>query len=187
MVFASVFNRDAKESESGRTRPNRGFGGRMIARMLGGLFDLTTAEEMLAKLRLEVGAFKADETARNAMNAVWTGYHLLEWIWNERLHGDAVRQARASVRNEADLRAKVKVEHPLFEVVRLLANGSKHFERQPRDPATGVHRGAFSKGFSKAFDVDYLFVDFAGTRHDIQDVLDGLLSYWENFYTTYLR
>jgi len=155
--------------------------------MAGGVFDLTTAEQMLAKFRLEVDTFKGEESSRNAMNAIWTGYHLLEWIWNERLHGDNARQALASVRSEADLRAKVKSEHPLFEAVRLLANGSKHFERKPGDPTTGAHQGAFSKAFSRGFDVDYLFVDFAGARHDLVAVLDGLLKYWAQFFTTYLR
>jgi hypothetical protein len=46
------------------------------------VFDISTAEQMLAKLRLEVDAYKADETARHAMNALLTAYHLLEWVWH---------------------------------------------------------------------------------------------------------
>ena len=107
--------------------------------------------------------------------------------WNERLRDDVIRRARVSVSSESDLRAKVSAEHPLFEAVRLLANGSKHFELRRAHPPTGAHRGAFAIGFSKAFDVDYLFVDFNGTRHDVEHVLDGLLAYWETFFATYLR
>jgi hypothetical protein len=57
-----------------------------------GVFDLTSAEQMLGKLRLEVDAYKADETSRHAMNALLTGYHLL--VWYECLNKDAVLRAR---------------------------------------------------------------------------------------------
>jgi hypothetical protein len=154
-----------------------------------GIFDLTTAEHMLAKLRLEVEAFKADETARHAVNAMWTGYHLIEWSWNDRLRNDAHLQERVGARNENELRAKVRTEHPQIEVVRALANGSKHFERRPNDPITGVHRGGFSStAFSKgAFNVDHLFIELDGRRHDVEHILDALLEYWDTFFSTHLR
>ena len=155
--------------------------------MAGGIFDLTTADHMLAKLRFEVEAFKADETARHAVNAIWTGYHMIEWIWNERLSADVVLQRRVGVHTEDDLRAKVRTEHPPLKLIRALANGSKHFERDAKDPATGVHHGSFSKGFSKGFDVDYLYIEVDGTRLDVEAVLDALLGYWEAFFATYLR
>lgn len=154
-----------------------------------GAFDLTTSEQMLDKLRLEVAAYKADETARHAMNALWTGYHLREWVWEERLENDASRRAQVGVQSEPDLNAKVNAEHPQFKLVRQIANGSKHFKRDPAAPITGKHTGAFSSAFAKkAFNVDHLFIEEAdGTRHDVEDVLDALLSYWESFFAAYLR
>jgi hypothetical protein len=154
---------------------------------MSGVFDLTSAEQMLAKLRDEVAAYKADETARHAVNAIWTGYHLVEWIWKDRLRSDAALRARIAVGDEDDLWAKIRTEHPPFALVHRIANGSKHFLPKCGDPTTGVHHGAFSNGFSKGFDVDHLYIEIDGTRHDVEHVLDELLSYWESFFTTYLR
>lgn len=160
-----------------------------------GVFDLTTAEQMLGKLRLEVEAYKADETARHAMNALLTGYHLLEWVWHERLANDAVLKERVGIQSKDELRAKVEKEHPQFPLVNTIANGSKHFKRKlgdptkgkPADPITGKRTGAFSSAFSKAFDVDHLFIEADGKHHDVEDVLDALLKYWESFFAANLR
>lgn len=152
-----------------------------------GMFDLTTAEQMLSKLRYEVESFKADETARHAMNALWTGYHLLEWTWNERLKGDSALQRRIGVNSEGDLRAKVHNEHPRFKLINALANGAKHFNPRSTDPITGAHHGSFSNAFSKSFDVDHLFIEVDGTRLDVEIVLDELLVYWDGFFANNLR
>lgn len=82
---------------------------------------------------------------------------------------------------------KVRDEHPPLKLVRALANGSKHFEPHPGDPATGAHRGTFSNRFSKAFDVDHLYIEVDGTRLDVEHVLDALVEYWETFFATRLR
>ena len=160
-----------------------------------GVFDLTTAEQMLGKLRLEVEAYKADETARHAMNALLTGYHLREWVWHERLANDDVLKGRLGIRSKGELLVQVEKEHPQFTLVHAIANGSKHFNRKPGDPTkgkpadpiTGKHTGAFSPAFSKAFSVDHLFIEADGKHHDVEDVLDALLKYWESFFAANLR
>jgi hypothetical protein len=82
----------------------------------------------------------------------------------------------------------VKKGYPLFPLVNAIATGSKHFGRKPADPITGKHTGAFSStAFSKAFNVDHLFIEADGKHHDVEDVLHTLLNYWESFFTMSLR
>jgi hypothetical protein len=71
--------------------------------------------------------------------------------------------------------------------VSAIANGSKHFLRKPPAPITGKHTGAFSPAFSKAFNVDHVFIEADGKHHDVQAVLVALLNYWESFFAANLR
>ena len=155
---------------------------------MGGVFDLTTAAHMLEKLRLEVAAYKADVNARHAINAIWTGYHMLEWIWKQRLESNATAQAHVGVCDSGALRTKVSTEYPAFQAIRGVTNGAKHFTQTAATPTTSAHRGAFDSSVfdSKVFDVTRLLVEVDGAQQDVEDVLDGLLAYWEKFFADYL-
>lgn len=89
-----------------------------------GLFDLRTAEDLYKKLQADHAAVQADPTdAYAAYNFVATGWHLLEWLIPENVHG------------WQDKRRALRAARPILDVCRDLSTGAKHFEALPKDDA----------------------------------------------------
>lgn len=89
-----------------------------------GLFDLRTAEDLYKKLRADHAAVQADPTdAYAAYNFVVTGWHLLEWLIPENVHG------------WRDKRRALRAARPILDVCRDVSTGTKHFEALPKDDA----------------------------------------------------
>ena len=77
-----------------------------------GLFELKTADDLYAKLRVDYEQLKAAPSdSRNAFNFVVTGWHLLEWRFRKKVERDAMRH-----------------RHPVLRVYEHLAVGAKHFQ-----------------------------------------------------------
>lgn len=95
-----------------------------------GLWDLTSPEALLMKLRLDLDRMKRMKTAPTDMYAPFdffvTAFHMLDWV-----HPDT--EADAYVK-----RAALRTQEPLLEIAGHLANGSKHFEATRWDSVKGT-------------------------------------------------
>ena len=59
-------------------------------------FGIETAKDLLEKLEQDIADFRSSKclSERHALNAVWTAYHMHEWVWGGLLKRDyAVQQA----------------------------------------------------------------------------------------------
>jgi hypothetical protein len=110
-----------------------------------GLFKLQTANDLLGKLRHDLGRIENDWLDQYAaFDFFITAFHVVDWLYP----GDAKRQ-RAEIQGS-----------PLLQVCSHLANRSKHF--QATDPQhrsvtdTKLHEAQFSQQFSEQFAISRL-------------------------------
>ena len=76
-------------------------------------------------------AFRGDvNDSYAAINALRDAYHLREWIWKDRLVGDAALQTQivGNRVKEVGWNTWVNATFSMFPLVRDICNGSKHFE-----------------------------------------------------------
>jgi hypothetical protein len=143
--------------------------------MTKGFFDLQTPQDLLRKLRHDLGRLKespADSFA--AFDFFVTFYHMLEWRYRE-----------------LDERTQTyeKKENWFLPVCRQLPNGAKHFQAgggSVKD--TNVHEGAFDPAAfdSNAFDVSELRVELDGDAARefgpsirVPELAEKALRFWE--------
>lgn len=99
--------------------------------MRAGFFQLQSAEDLFAKLKIELEELQQDPSnSRHAFNCFVTAEHLPDWVGNKSL----------------------RKEHSLLRVCSHLANGGKHFEVNRHSSVVAAERdgvfeeGAFEKG-----------------------------------------
>ena len=155
-------------------------------------FRITSPADFLAKLKLERESLESDLTSsRHAINAAMTAWHLLEWVWGGAIQDDNATRLRlgAASKDFPTFRQFVLDKCPAMETMRCIGEGSKHFGGTA---GTGVietreHGGAFSSGFSKAFDISRLEVQKSDRTTAYFDLeLDAVIQFWEDFFSRYL-
>lgn len=150
------------------------------------VFEIRTAEAFLAKLREEESDFadSAHLSERHALNAILTAYHLHEWVWAELVKGRRDLHAkwglRRPVRKDSFLRFVIS-RCPELKDAESITNGTKHFGATADATPTGLHKGAFSSEFSRAFDISYLWVERSGKRERAEDFIRRLAQFWTDF------
>ena len=163
--FAAVLRRQALQPLDER---RRGAHDSKVPRH--GNVHITTPQDFLQKLIDEQHDFQQTNclSARHAINAAITAYHLHEWVWGSwikrrfDLHAEwHLAPGKAEIE---DFKKWIGARCLAFEVAEKITNGSKHFDR--RSIATGEHRGAFQAGVFQpsAFDVSYLWIDRDGGK-----------------------
>jgi len=78
-----------------------------------------------------------------------------------------------------------------MQIIRDVCDGTKHLQldRPPIQVSnSGIHQGAYSKGFSRAFDIGGLFL----TLHDgseiyFDNVADKVVGFWKNYFSQHYR
>jgi hypothetical protein len=153
-------------------------------------FNIATPAGLLQKLLQEQQDFTRENclSARHALNAVMTAYHLQEWVWwaflNER------PDIQVSLRLPRDDKGRItkcsfrkwlEKQCPAIAEARQITNGTKHYRSRIQ---TGAHLGAFSSGFSDAFDVSYLWVERNG-REQRAEFIKELVEFWTSFFATH--
>src|SRR5882724_9941356 len=106
-------------------------------------FDIRTPRDFLKKLRDEQNDFVKSHclSARHALNAVMTAYHLHEWVWGAFLKQRHDVQASLQLPREngpvtiRDFLAWLKKQCPAMTDAELITNGTKHY-------GSGVQTGA---------------------------------------------
>jgi hypothetical protein len=95
---------------------------------------METATDLLEKLEQEITDFRSSKclSQRHALNAVWTAYHMHEWVWGDLLKSDRATQqglglcpsgTRAS---KEDFIAYLDTNCPAFVDAQALTNASRH-------------------------------------------------------------
>jgi hypothetical protein len=157
-------------------------------------FDMSSPGDFLEKLKCELEAVDEDLTsARHAINAALTAWHLPEWVWGRVVKKDY--ELRNSLGSDVarggfeDFRDFVLEECPEMKTMRDIATGSKHLGTDGADVAeTAQHNGAFSDEFSRAFDISRLEVtNTDGVTTYFDQVLEKVVRYWDGFFDDHLR
>lgn len=142
-------------------------------------FEIRTSKDLFLKLVREHERIMADLwSSDHAINFSITAHHLYkDWLKRELAEADYSK-------------VKTQVETVLTiesGVIRDVCDGTKHFhiDRPPHVQVSnsGMKQGAFSKAFSRAFDIGGLFL----TLHDgsnlyFDDVADKVLSFWKEYF-----
>ena len=142
-------------------------------------FEIRTSKDLFLKLVREHERIMADLwSSDHAINFIITAHHLYkDWLKRELAEVDY-------------LKVKTQVETVLTiesGVIRDVCDGTKHLhiDRPPHVHVSnsGMKQGAFSKAFSRAFDIGGLFL----TLHDgsilyFDNVADKVLSFWKKYF-----
>lgn len=103
-------------------------------------------------------------------------WHLSDWVFSEQKVND-------SGLTKEKFRSNLYVECPEMRILHDLANTTKHKELtspKAKIRETKVHKGGFSSGFSKAFNVSRLEVHYnEDARIDVDDLIKLSIEYWE--------
>ncbi len=143
---------------------------------------MSSPEDLLAKLRDEQADSRRDRaSARHAMNAAFTAWHMSDWVWGSRIKSSTTFSPSPPVRSIDDFRRHVVAACPELGAMQAIANGSKHL--QHGGPAVATTPGSFSNAFSSGFDVGprLTITEPDGTEHRFQDVLGTAVDYWDKF------
>jgi hypothetical protein len=122
--------------------------------------------EKLTKNPLDISL--AEKTCSDA-------WHLSDWVFSEQKVND-------SGLTKEKFRTNLYIECPEMRILHDLANTIKHKELtnpKVKIRETKVHRGGFSSGFSKAFNVSRLEVHYnEDARIDVDDLIKLAIEYW---------
>lgn len=142
-------------------------------------FEIKTTKGLYLKLVREHDRIMADLwSSDHAINFSTTAHHLYkDWLKRELIEADY-------------LKLKAQVESALTiesGIVRDICDGTKHLhiDRPPHVQVSdsGMKQGAFSKAFSRAFDIGGLFLILHdGSKLYFDNVADKVLNFWKNYF-----
>jgi len=146
-------------------------------------FEIITPIDFFGKLIEDHREYAGDLlSSRRAINCAMSAWHLLDWIYWEYYHVSMEKR---------ELMDKVQRECPAFIILQDITNGSKHYRityYTSRVASTEHHRGAFSSGFSRGFDISTLeVIKTDGTRHFYEDIINEAIVYWRLFFKNELN
>lgn len=141
-------------------------------------FDIKTSEDFLKKLLEDYSDYLIDRTSsRIALNCAMTAWHLTEWIYNEYNQSTSVKLPQ--------FQSSLKQQCPSLQIMHDLANGTKHYlltKHTPTIKETELHKGVFSKQFSRQFDVSALKMELNdGTKMYFEDEIKIVVEFWKNY------
>ncbi len=166
-------------------------------------FTIKTAGDLLEKLLEEQADFKASGhvSARHALNATMTAFHLHEWVWGDfakreyRLHAKWRLETFKSDKDNKGLwfLRFLITQCQALDIAQKITNGTKHFS--PDQVQTGRHAGAFSTGFSSEFDISFLWIDRSDLlqpeehgppyQERAEVFIEELVDFWQHFFRTH--
>jgi len=141
-------------------------------------FGLRSAADFLQKLRDERRDFVISNCLdpRHAINAVMTGYHLVEWVYGENAGRPGFEHKDVDAFRET---LKALPDSPLNDAGKV-TNGTKHFA--PERINTGKHEGAFDPRVFQhnGFDVSHLWLKRGdGQQQRAEEFIDQLVNFWD--------
>jgi len=146
-------------------------------------FGLTSIRDLHAKLQRDAATLDEEVTSDSFFNFVVTGYSMIDWVKND-----------PSVSSAAKVPAIVESlynDHWL-KVCGDLATASKHFTLTKRTPITssasslsGFGVGRFGKGVYGVGEESIEVCLNDGTSFHCLDMVQGVLSSWQTFFSTH--
>jgi len=155
-------------------------------------FGIKTPFDLLNKLIEEYRDFAKSHclSARYAINATMTAYHLHEWVWGAFVKGrpdlHLMWQLSPGERSECEhFKQWLGMQCPAFADAEKVTNGTKHFNNSAI--STGEHKGIFQRSAfqENAFDVSYLWIEQDGQKRRAEDFIKELVDYWAAFFKEY--
>jgi len=146
--------------------------------MLQSSFEIKTGKDLYFKLVREHDRIMADLWPSNhAINFSITAHHLYkDWLKRELSESDYLKL-------KAEIESILKIE---IEIIRDVCDGTKHLHLdRPHTQVSnsGMKQGAFSKAFSRAFDIGGLFLTLHdGTKLYFDNVADKVLSFLKKYF-----
>ena len=120
-------------------------------------FDIKDSKDLYLEFSSRAVDYRNDKmSSGNAVICAILSWHIVEWIYQE--HGESLK----GFNTKREFQDYVKLECPSLSYMQDIANGSKHRGITMYTPAvkeTQSHRGAFSSGFSRGFDVSCLRIE----------------------------
>jgi hypothetical protein len=155
-------------------------------------FDISSPEHFLAKLKEEQLALEHDlSSARHAINAALTAWHLTDWVWVHYLKSqERIRMRFGPDGRDLDaFKQYLRARCPALSTMHAVCTGSKHVHSGKSDVSTTVrHSGGFSSGFSKGFDISRLkVVKHDGSTHWFDLELREVVTFWESLFNEHFR
>lgn len=142
-------------------------------------FEIRTAKELYLKLAREHERIMTDLwSSDHAINFSITAHHLYkDWLKRELTEVDYLKL-------KAQVEAALTIENG---IIRDVCDGTKHLyiDRPPHVQVSnsGMKQGAFSKAFSRAFDIGGLFLILHdGSKVYFDNVADKVLSFWKDYF-----
>lgn len=141
-------------------------------------FEIKTAKHLYLKLLREHERLLSDlHSSDHAINFSITAHHLFkDWLKTE-------LTALAYEKLKLDINIDIKDE---MGIIRDICDGTKHLHLdrphlQVSD--SGMRHGAFSKAFSRAFDIGGLFLTLHdGSKLYFDNVADKVVAFWRNYF-----
>lgn len=142
-------------------------------------FDIKSSHDFLKKLADEFADFqKNDTSSRHALNCAMTAWHLTEWVYNEFMSNKFAKVE--------DFQSDVKKKCFSLQLMHDISNGTKHYKlnrHKPEIKETELHRGAFSNGFSRDFDISSLKIETNdGMIYYFEDELEKTVAFWKSYF-----
>ena len=144
-------------------------------------FDIKTTSDFFKKLLEDYKDFCADKTSsRTALNCAMTAWHLTDWTYNE------FNQKLSSQFGTLSLfQQYIKQQCPSLQIMHDITNGTKHYlltRHRPIIKKTKLHKGAFSSGFSRGFDISTLYIELDdGTKIYFEDEIEKTITFWTQY------
>jgi hypothetical protein len=147
-------------------------------------FGIQTSKDFLKKLLEDYEEFKLNPlSSRIALNCAMTSWHLSEWIFNEyKIEFDLKYNNITSFQNE------VKKSCSSLQIMHDLANGTKHYYLTRHNPIvseSNIHEGAYSREYSREFDISYLYLLLKdGSKLIFDDEIEKVVNFWKEYFKT---
>ncbi|MCC8954394.1 hypothetical protein H8B02_13325 [Bradyrhizobium sp. Pear77] len=155
------------------------------------MFDIKNSKDFLEKLYEDYADYESNrKSARLAINAALTSYHLAEWVWGDWLKTDYATWRKLGIRDEDTFKAWLDKECFYFPVMQRIANGSKHFVRSEQKSTLksgGYGEGGYGAGgYGEAsLQIEVINADGDSVWLDAQGLIEDVLIFWREFFKEY--
>jgi hypothetical protein len=141
------------------------------------MFNIHSSTDRLILLKADFEKLMQDPLSISlAEKTCSDAWHLSDWVFSEQKEKDKEL-------TKEKFRINLYLECPEMRILHDLANTFKHKELtnpKAKIKEAKIHGGAFSSGFSKAFDVSRLEVHYNDdSQIDVDDLVKLSIEYWE--------
>jgi hypothetical protein len=151
------------------------------------MFDVETSFDFYRMLVSDWGDLMNDkQSARKAIHCIILANHLPEWVWHDWLSKDVKAKAILGITDEPSYFAYLR-RCVWLDILRAMANGTKHFERQPfkTQHVRGYGQGPYGVG---PYGQGYLLIDLGeGAGPDQRympaiNLIEVCVRFWRDFF-----